>query len=130
MQIPRGDSLFLDLIAFLITVFLFRYPLSLIYPSSNLKCFSFRSSFVLERRKLDPNFTLNGKSKSLDDLLPPSEAAKKSKNISMLEMGRANTYDDQVTMTCRNLIFLNKLIYCFMTDMQFKDSWTFSPNNY
>ena len=47
---------------------------------------------------MDPNFTLNGKSKSLDDLIPsPSEAAaKKSKNISLLEMGRANTYDDQV----------------------------------
>ena len=57
----------------------------------------FRSSFVLERRKLDPNFTLNGKSKSLDDLILPGEANKKSKNISLLEIGRANTYDDQAT---------------------------------
>jgi hypothetical protein len=56
----------------------------------------FRSSFVLERRKLDPNFTLNGKSKSLDDLLQNWENAKKAKNISLLEVGRANTYDDQV----------------------------------
>ena len=55
----------------------------------------FRSSFVLERRRLDPNFTLNGKSKSLDDLILPGEANKKSKNISLLEVGRANTYDDQ-----------------------------------
>ena len=54
----------------------------------------YRSSFILERRKLDPNFTLNGKSKSLDDLLPVSD--KKSKNISLLELGRSNTYDDQV----------------------------------
>jgi hypothetical protein len=45
---------------------------------------------------LDPNFTLNGKSKSLDDLLQNWENGKKAKNISLLEVGRANTYDDQV----------------------------------
>jgi hypothetical protein len=81
----------------------------------NSYLFSFRSSFVLERRKLDPNFTLNGKSKSLDDLLPPSEAAKKSKNISMLELGRANTYDDQVkTVSKKWLKQFYQISLCFV----------------
>ena len=78
--------------------------------NSDRKISFFRSSFVLERRKLDPNFTLNGKSKSLDDLLPNSEAAKKQKNISLLEVGRANTYDDQVRLFDQNT-FLIKILW-------------------
>jgi len=66
---------------------------------------------------MDPNFTLNGKSKSLDDLIPsPSEvAAKKSKNISLLEMGRANTYDDQVILN--DWAFFKIIIFNFYKDI-------------
>ncbi len=56
------------------------------------------SSFVLERRRHDPNFTLNGKSKSLDDLMQQSTEEKKStsKDQMLHKRGRAYTMEDQV----------------------------------
>jgi len=57
------------------------------------------SSFVLERRKHDPNFTLNGKSKSLDDLMQQSTEDEKAifgRQQSIHKMSRAYTMEDQV----------------------------------
>lgn len=56
-------------------------------------------SFVLERRRHDPNFTLNGKSKSLDDLMQQStgdESKSTCRQQTLQKMSRAFTMEDQV----------------------------------